>query len=85
MFAWNKTIVVFGILGIFLVAGSGCQSALPFHGEDLDLARARDPGYGVPRYEFKERRQTLVQLAENCHGDERPECPILDDLAALGA
>jgi peptidoglycan-associated lipoprotein len=25
MFAWNKTIVVFGILGIFLVAGSGCS------------------------------------------------------------
>lgn len=27
-------------------------------------------------------RATLVQLAEHCHGDERPECPILDDLAA---
>ena len=27
-------------------------------------------------------RATLVDLAENCHGDERPECPILDDLAA---
>ena len=30
-------------------------------------------------------RATLVRLAENCHGDERPECPILDDLAAVGA
>jgi MerR family copper efflux transcriptional regulator len=27
-------------------------------------------------------RGTLVELAENCHGDERPECPILDDLGA---
>jgi MerR family copper efflux transcriptional regulator len=27
-------------------------------------------------------RATLVDLAEHCHGDERPECPILDDLAA---
>ena len=27
-------------------------------------------------------RATLVALADNCHGDERPECPILDDLAA---
>ena len=27
-------------------------------------------------------RATLVQLAENCHGDHWPECPILDDLAA---
>jgi len=27
-------------------------------------------------------RATLVQLAENCHGDDRPECPILEDLAS---
>ena len=26
-------------------------------------------------------RRTLIDLAERCHGDERPECPILDDLA----
>jgi MerR family copper efflux transcriptional regulator len=25
--------------------------------------------------------RTLKHLAHNCHGDERPECPILDDLA----
>ena len=24
---------------------------------------------------------TLRQLAEHCHGDERPECPIIEDLA----
>lgn len=24
---------------------------------------------------------TLEHLAEHCHGDHRPECPILDDLA----
>ena len=27
-------------------------------------------------------RATLVELAESCHGDERPECPILDDLSS---
>ncbi|MEQ8967089.1 MAG: Cu(I)-responsive transcriptional regulator [Azospirillaceae bacterium] len=27
-------------------------------------------------------RRTLTHLAETCHGDERPDCPILDDLAA---
>jgi Cu(I)-responsive transcriptional regulator len=27
-------------------------------------------------------RATLVELAQSCHGDARPECPILDDLAA---
>lgn len=26
-------------------------------------------------------RRTIHRLAESCHGDERPECPILDDLA----
>jgi MerR family copper efflux transcriptional regulator len=26
-------------------------------------------------------RRTLLDLAERCHGDERPECPILDELA----
>ncbi|HEY5300189.1 MAG TPA: Cu(I)-responsive transcriptional regulator [Acetobacteraceae bacterium] len=27
-------------------------------------------------------RAAIESLAEHCHGDERPECPILDDLAA---
>jgi MerR family transcriptional regulator, copper efflux regulator len=26
-------------------------------------------------------KRTLEALAEHCHGDHRPECPILDDLA----
>ena len=26
-------------------------------------------------------RRTLMGLAESCHGDGRPDCPILDDLA----
>lgn len=26
-------------------------------------------------------RRTLVHLTERCHGDDRPDCPILDDLA----
>jgi Cu(I)-responsive transcriptional regulator len=26
-------------------------------------------------------QRTLNQLLHHCHGDERPECPILDDLA----
>lgn len=26
-------------------------------------------------------RRTLEHLVQHCHGDERPECPILDDLA----
>lgn len=29
-------------------------------------------------------RRTLVDLTDRCHGDDRPECPILDDLATGG-
>ena len=31
--------------------------------------------------ELKTIRDTLSHLADHCHGDERPDCPILDDLA----
>jgi MerR family transcriptional regulator, copper efflux regulator len=31
--------------------------------------------------ELKSLRLTLTSLAEHCHGDGRPECPIIDDLA----
>lgn len=26
-------------------------------------------------------RRTLLDLAERCHGDERPDCPIIDQLS----
>lgn len=29
-------------------------------------------------------QRTLERLARACHGDERPDCPILDDLAVAG-
>ncbi len=34
--------------------------------------------------ELRSVRNTLQHLVDNCHGDERPECPILDDLAGDG-
>ncbi len=30
-------------------------------------------------------QRTLQNLLQHCHGDERPDCPILDDLASHGA
>ena len=30
-------------------------------------------------------RDTLGELVEHCHGDERPDCPILKDLESGGA
>ena len=32
--------------------------------------------------ELRAVRRTLLDLAHKCHGDERPDCPIIDDLAA---
>jgi Cu(I)-responsive transcriptional regulator len=32
--------------------------------------------------ELQAMRETLAHLAEHCRGDERPDCPILEDLAA---
>lgn len=29
-------------------------------------------------------RDTLQELVEHCHGDDRPDCPILKDLASGG-
>ena len=32
--------------------------------------------------EMEAMQRTLVQLAQRCHGNARPDCPILDDLAS---
>jgi hypothetical protein len=32
--------------------------------------------------DLQQMQATLRQLASGCHGDDRPECPILDELAA---
>lgn len=44
----------------------------------LALARAADLKARV--LELDEMRRTLEDLAERCHGDERPDCPILGGL-----
>jgi Cu(I)-responsive transcriptional regulator len=31
--------------------------------------------------ELESMRKTLIELAHHCHGNGRPECPILEDLA----
>ena len=33
--------------------------------------------------ELESMRNTLVTLADKCNGDDRPDCPILQDLASL--
>lgn len=34
--------------------------------------------------EMQAMQRALSALVKHCHGDDRPECPILDDLAASG-
>ncbi|EPC03408.1 hypothetical protein L861_17880 [Litchfieldella anticariensis FP35 = DSM 16096] len=33
---------------------------------------------------LQDMRETLLHLVNHCHGDHRPDCPILGDLAAEG-
>ena len=46
-------------------------------------ALAQDHLNGIDRKiaELAGLRRTLGQLVARCHGDDRPECPILEDLA----
>ena len=65
------------------------------HDRPRNAARARNCGLKAARGdwitylddddaylpEVKAMRRTLVNLTEHCHGDGRPDSPILDDLA----
>ena len=33
--------------------------------------------------ELEGMRRTLARLVDRCHGDDRPDCPILDELARV--
>ncbi|WP_460901669.1 Cu(I)-responsive transcriptional regulator [Paraburkholderia jirisanensis] len=35
--------------------------------------------------ELTEMRDTLAHLANHCHGDDRPDCPIIEQLASVDA
>lgn len=48
------------------------------------LARAHAAELATKVRELQAMQRALETLAEHCHGDQRPECPILEDLAAPG-
>ncbi len=66
-----------------------CRELLSLY-RDRDRASADVKAIALQRIEDIERkilelesmRATLKHLADACHGDDRPDCPILDDLAA---
>ena len=47
-----------------------------------ELATARVKELRRKEQEIRAMRRTLEELAQHCHGDNRPECPILEDLAS---
>ena len=50
--------------------------------EVKQLARSHAAALGEKIRELQAMQRTLETLAKQCHGDNRPHCPILDDLAA---
>jgi len=46
------------------------------------LAQAQAEELAAKIAEMEAMRRTLEALAARCHGDDRPDCPILDDLAS---
>jgi len=44
------------------------------------LAEARATELGRKAEALQAMRQTLLDLADHCHGDDRPDCPIIDRL-----
>lgn len=48
--------------------------------EVKELAEARAAELGEKARALEAMRATLLDLARRCHGDARPECPILDEL-----
>jgi Cu(I)-responsive transcriptional regulator len=49
--------------------------------EVKQLAQAHADDLGARIAEMQAMQRSLRALAAHCHGDARPECPILDDLA----
>lgn len=49
--------------------------------EVKQLAQAHADDLGARILEMQAMQRALQALALHCHGDQRPDCPILDDLA----
>ena len=69
---------------------SDCRNLLSLY-EDRERASADVKALAQHRVEEIDRkiaelhtmRDALTHLMERCHGDDRPDCPILDDLAGV--
>ena len=66
-----------------------CRALLSLYGDEgrasadvKRLAEARITEIDRKMEELRSLRATLSRLVEACHGDNHPDCPILDDLAS---
>jgi|SRR5687767_2523772 len=48
-----------------------------------ELAMAHIGDLNQKIHEMESMRKALMKLAKSCHGENRPDCPILDDLSQL--
>jgi len=69
-----------------------CRQLLSLYGDkrraSADVRRLAEAHIGdidAKIAELKVMRRTLSTLIHACHGDRRPDCPILEDLAGAGA
>ena len=51
--------------------------------EVKQLAQAHAAALGEKIAEMQAMQRTLLELSKHCRGNQRPECPILDDLAGM--
>lgn len=59
-------------------AASGVTAKMIRHYEESGLIRGRALGSSSA---VKRIARTLEHLVHHCHGDQRPECPIIEELA----
>ena len=67
---------IYGLLGLW-------RNRRRASAEVKRLAQAQVAALERKISELQAMRTSLAQLADHCHGDQRPDCPILDDLGGL--
>lgn len=74
-FSMQQIAVLLGLWNDRSRASAEVKALAEHHAHDL----------GARIAELQAMQRTLLALARGCHGDARPECPILDDLAGVHA
>ncbi len=69
-----------------------CRQLMSLYGDDQrashdvrEIAVAHVKAIEAKIVELQSMRNVLQQLVQACHGDQRPDCPILDDMAGTNS